>query len=182
MFLPLIRARRSIRHFAPQSVAPAIIARLAEAALRAPSSRSLNPWEFVFVEDAARLQRLAQAKPHGASFLAKAPLGVVVCADPRRCDVWVEDCAIAVTYIQLAAQTEGLGSCWVQVRRRQHASGIPAAQHVRTVLDLPEHLEVEAMIAIGHPAEHLPPHPPESLLAERIHRNAFGKPLVVDFA
>ncbi len=180
MFLPLIRARRSIRRFTPQPVAPEAIARLAEAALRAPSSRGLNPWEFVFVEDAARLQRLAQAKPHGASFLAKAPLGVAVCADPQRCDVWVEDCAIAVTYIQLAAQAEGLGSCWIQIRRRQHAGGAPAADHVRTVLELPGHLEVEALIAIGHPAEHLPPHPPERLPRNRLHRDVYGTPLTVD--
>ena len=181
MFLPLIRGRRSIRRFAPRPVEPAKIARLAEAALRAPSSRGLNPWEFVFVDDPARLARLSQAKPHGATFLAKAPLGVVVCADPGRCDVWVEDCAIAVTYLQLAAQAEGLGSCWIQIRLRQHAGGAPAAQHVRQALGLPERLEVEAFVAIGHPAEELPPHPPESLLRERLHRNAYGTPLEIGF-
>jgi nitroreductase len=171
MFLDLIRRRRSIRQYTPQPLAEGQIATLAEAALRAPSSRGLNPWEFVLVTERDTLEQLGKCKPHGASFLAGAALAIAVCADPQRSDVWVEDAAIAATYIQLAAQDLGLGSCWVQVRRRD-----PAAKLVAGLLALPPNLEVEALVAIGHPAENKRPHPDGSLQREKLWRDRHGRP------
>lgn len=176
MYKDLIRKRRSIRRFADQPLEPEKIHMLIEAALRAPSSRGLNPWEFVFVDDPSLLEALAECKPHGAGFLRQTPLGIVVCADPSRCDVWVEDCAIAVTFIQLMAADLDLGSCWIQVRKRTHAEGGPARDHIAGQLGLPDRLEVAAMIAVGYPAESKPGHPGESLLFDRVHRNRFGTP------
>jgi len=174
--MELIRQRRSVRRFQARPVEKEKVRDLLEAALRAPSSRSLNPWEFVVVDDTSLLAELAGAKPHGASFLAQAPLGIVVCADPARCDVWIEDCAIAVTFVQLMAQSLGLGSCWIQIRKRDHAHGGSAGAHVARVLKLPDKLTVEAMIAIGYPAETKPPHPARNLLKERLHWNRFDQP------
>jgi nitroreductase len=91
MFIDLLRSRRSIRQFEPRPVEQAKVDLLVEAALRSPSSRGFNPWEFVVVDNPELIDRLSKAKPHGASFLAKAPLAVVVCADPEKSDVWVED-------------------------------------------------------------------------------------------
>ena len=136
MFDDLIRKRRSIRRFRDQPVEPEKVDRLMEAGLRAPSSRSLNPWEFVVVDDRPLLEKLAGCKPHGAGFLAQAPLGIVVCADPARCDVWVEDCAIAVTFIQLMAVALDLGSCWIQIRLRTRDDGTTAADYIREVLGI----------------------------------------------
>lgn len=175
-FMELIRRRRSVRRFQPRPVENDKVRALLEAALRAPSSRSLNPWEFVAVDDAALLTELAGAKPHGASFLAQAPLGLVVCADPARCDVWIEDCSIAATFVQLMAQSMGLGSCWIQIRRRTHAQGGSSGEHVARVLNLPANLEVEAIIAVGYSAEVKPPHSADELLRDRLHRNRFGQP------
>ncbi|NTU75475.1 MAG: hypothetical protein HGA86_05075, partial [Anaerolineaceae bacterium] len=44
--IDLLRKRRSIRKFTAASIAPQLIEKLVEAALRAPSSRGINPWEF----------------------------------------------------------------------------------------------------------------------------------------
>jgi nitroreductase len=176
MFKDLIRERRSIRRFVDRPVEPEKIDMLMEAALRAPSSRGLNPWEFMVVDDRSLLEALAACKPHGAGFLGQAPLGIVVCADPARCDVWVEDCAIAVTFVQLMAVALGLGSCWIQVRKRAHADGGPARNYVAHQLDLPDRLEVAAMIAIGYPAEPKAGHERDTLLFDRVHRNRFGTP------
>nr|MDJ0809640.1 nitroreductase family protein [Desulfobacterales bacterium] len=63
MFTELIRSRRSIRHFQDKPVEPPKIDALVEAALRAPSSRGLNPWEFILVDDRDQLAALAEAKP-----------------------------------------------------------------------------------------------------------------------
>jgi len=179
MFLELISTRRSIRQFTPQPLTGDQIAVLTEAALRAPSSRGMNPWEFVVVTDAALLARLAAVKPHGAAFLSGAALAIAVCADPRRCDVWVEDATIAATYIQLAAHDLGLGSCWVQIRLRAHADGRPSGAAVADLLALPPQVEVEVIVAVGHPAEKKKPHPVASLQREKLWHNRHGQPLAM---
>ena len=51
MFLPLIRSRRSIRRYSDEAVTDAVMDQIVEAALRAPSSRGLNPWEFIVVTE-----------------------------------------------------------------------------------------------------------------------------------
>ena len=109
MFIELARKRRSIRRYLDKPVEKEKIDLLVETALRSPSSRGINPWEFVVVTDPEIIGRLSEAKPHGASFLRKAPLAVVVCADPEKSDVWVEDASIASVYLHLAAADLGLG-------------------------------------------------------------------------
>lgn len=166
--LHLLRQRRSIRAYTQAPIGAATLEALHEAALRSPSSRGLNPWAFVFVTDRTLLKKLATCKPHGAEFLAQAPLGVVVWADPERADTWVEDCSIAAIILQLAAENLGLGSCWVQVRLRQHASGGSAEDFVREAVGLPEKARVLCIIALGHPAQRKRGHARESLPWEKI--------------
>ena len=69
-----------------------------------------------------------------------------------------------------------LGSCWIQVRKRAHASGCPARDDIARHLDLPDQLEVEAMIAIGYPAQPKTGHARGTLLFERVHQNRFDTP------
>ena len=176
MFFELIEKRRSIRRFTAEPIDTDRIERLKEAALRAPSSRGLNPWEFVFVTDRSRLEKLAQAKPHGSTFMSNAALGIVICADPARSDVWVEDASIATIFLHLAAESLGLGSCWIQIRKRMHADSITAEAFVAEALNLPSHLAVEAMVAIGHPAEKKSPHDRGTLQQEKIFLNRYGVP------
>jgi hypothetical protein len=45
-------------------------------------------------------------------------------------------------YLQLQAEDMGLGSCWVQVRERFTASGMPSGEYVHEVLDIPLQLQV----------------------------------------
>jgi len=175
MLLSLLEKRRSIRKFQSEPLNKDEVAALAEALLRSPSSRGRNPWEFVIVTDRELLGKLALAKEHGSAFLTGAPLAVVVCADPQRSDVWVEDCAIASTLVQLTAASMGLGSCWVQIRLRSHGDGRSAADYLRELLGLPDHYEVASIIAIGRPDETKSPHPKESLAYEKIHRNGYGR-------
>lgn len=173
-FLPLIRQRRSIRRFQPQPVEPEKIALLIEAALRAPSSRSLNPWEFIVVDDRQIINPLAQSKQHGSSFLKGAPLAIVVCADPNRCDVWIEDASIASIFISLAAEELGLGNCWIQIRQRMHNAVKTSETYVREVLGIPEQIMVESIIAVGYPAEQIPGHDRDELEYGKVYRNRYG--------
>ena len=169
--LELLRKRRSIRRFTREPVAPETVELLVEALLRAPSSRGINPWEFVVVDDPELLGRLARSKEHGSEFLKNAPLAVVVCADGTKSDVWIEDCAIVAIILQLAALSLGLGSCWAQIRNRLHGDGRSAEEYVRELLGLPEQMKVEAIIGIGHPGETKKPVPAGNLQHDKVKRN-----------
>lgn len=175
MFIDLLRSRRSLRRFQEQPVKQEKINILVEAMLRSPSSRGLNPWEFVVVTEKETLLRLSQAKPHGASFLKNAPLAIVVCADPAKCDVWVEDCSIASILLHLTATDLGLGSCWVQIRLREHDAYQTAQEYVAGILGLKEGMVVESMIAIGYPAEQLPGHSRSSLPDDKVSFEKYGQ-------
>ena len=171
--IELLRSRRSIRRFTDRPTEPQKIEMLKEAALRSPSSRNIDPWEFVFVDQRELLQKLARAKPHGAKFLAGAALGVVVCADGDKSDVWVEDCAIASILIQMAAQSIGLGSCWIQIRSRMFDDKVTSEDYIKGMLGMPAQMKVESIVAIGYPAEIREPLPREELKDDKIRINDY---------
>ncbi len=161
--LELLRKRRSIRKFKKDRIAQAIIDDLKEAVLRSPSSRGIRPWKFFFVQDAEVIARLSRCKESSAAFLKDAPLAVVVCGDETASDVWIEDCSIAAIIIHLAAESMGLGSCWIQVRNRRHSAEVTSDDYVKSILDIGRPFRVLAIIAIGLPDEVKAGHSFESL-------------------
>lgn len=174
MFMSLIRERRSIRKYDSRPVEKEKIDLIIEAALRSPSSRSLNPWQFIVVTDTEILKKLADSKEHGSEFIGGAALGIAVIADPERCDVWIEDCSIASIFIQLAAHSLGLGSCWIQIRKRMRSENEASEAYVKNLLGIPENLVVESLMAIGYPLENKKGHAEKNLQMEKIHWNSFG--------
>ena len=174
MLLDLLRKRRSIRQFTDQKVEEEKLEILIESVLRSPSSRGLNPWEFVVVSDKDTIGELARSKVHGSSFLAGAPLAIVVCADPAKSDVWIEDTAIASLLLHLSATDLGLGSCWIQIRNRQYDGQTDSETFVKNTLGLEPDMSVEAIVAIGYSAEDKPGRDGESLLYDRIFYERYG--------
>jgi nitroreductase len=173
MVMSVIRKRRSIRQFEPNPIEPEKVDMLVEAALRAPSSRGMRPWEFVIVTNKDLLEKLSRARKDGSAFLENAPLAVVVCADPDKSDVWVEDCSIAAILMQLTAESLGLGSCWSQIRERMHDDTLTAEDYIVEILQIPKGLKVEAIIAVGYPDEEKPPHKKDRLPFQKLHLNSF---------
>ena len=175
MFLDLISNRRSIRKFKNKPVEKEKITLLIEAALRSPSSRGINPWRFIIIEDKDLLEKLSKAKPHGATFLKGAPLGIVVCGNISESDVWIEDASIASVFIHLAAHDIGLGSCWIQIRKRDHDHVKTADTYVKELLQLPDNIMIESIIAIGYPDEMKKNHTRDSLNFHKVDFNTYGK-------
>jgi nitroreductase len=175
MVMPEIIKRRSIRKFEDRLVEEEKLDIIIEAALRAPSSMGRDPWEFIVVNDKKLLEKLSKVKQHGSAFLKGAAIGIVVCADKNKSDVWVEDTSIASTHIYLAAESMGLGACWIQLRKRNYTEEITSGEYVATILNLPDEMAVLSIIAIGYPAEEKAPHKKESLKYERVHFNGYGK-------
>lgn len=158
MLLETLHSRRSIRQFTNTPISQTQIDHLKEVALRAPTSRGLNPWRFAFVTNPVLLSKLAQAKTNGSAFLDNCKLAVVISADTSCSDVWIEDCSIAAICLQLAATDLGLGSCWAQIRLRPHDDNSSASEFVQSLLDMPDNRAVVSIIGIGHPNEKKEPH------------------------
>ena len=95
-------------------------------------------------------------------------MGVVVCADESRSDIWIEDCSIASIVLQLTGVSLGLGSCWIQIRNRMHDQTRSSEDYVKAVLGLPGNMRVESIVAFGYPDEEKPPNPVERLDYEKI--------------
>ena len=173
--LDLLRKRRSIRQFTKQVVEPEKIDALIEAAVRTPTSRGNNPWEFIVVTDPELLERLGMAKAHGSGFVANATLAIVFAADTTKSDVWTEDCSIAAMMVQMAAEDLGLGSCWAQIRLRPHNEQRSAEDYIKELLELPASHAVECVVGIGYAAEEKPGHPAEALPFAQVHREKYGR-------
>lgn len=173
--IELLRSRRSIRKYTSQKIETGKIEVMKEAALRSPSSKNINPWEFVFVDDKTLIEKLKSCKPHGVTPLSTAPLAIVVCADETKNDVWVEDCSIASILLQLTAQSLGLGSCWIQIRKRMHNETISAEKYIQDLLNIPENFKVLSIVTIGYPEKLRDGKPFEELQFEKIRLNNFEK-------
>lgn len=173
-FSELIKNRRSMRKFTDEELTQDQVVALLKTALMSPSSKRSNPWQFIVVDDKETLQKLSMCKEMGASFLKDAALAIVVMADPLASDVWIEDAAIASLMIQLQAEDLGLGSCWIQVRERFTATGIPSGDFVHNVLEIPLQLQVLSIVAVGHKGMERKPFNEEYLQWEKIHLGKYG--------
>jgi nitroreductase len=173
--IELLKRRRSTRKYKTIEVEAEKIYMLVQAALLSPTSRNLQPWEFVAVTDREILEKLSHSKEDGSGFLKSAPLGIVVTADPDKSDVWVEDASIASIIIQLAAESAGLSSCWIQIRKRMHNNSVTAEQYVREILNIPDNRNVESIIAVGYSSETARARSGENLKYEKVSLNRYGE-------
>ena len=171
--IEILRTRRSIRRYENKTIEAGQVEILKEALLRCPSSRGFNPWTFIFVDNRDLLLRLSKAKENGSTFLKDAALGIMVCGDETKSDVWVEDCSIAAIVVQLTAHSMGLGTCWIQIRNRFHDAETTSEKYIQKLLGIPVNLKVDSMISIGYPAETKEPVPVDKLAYEKIRYNRY---------
>lgn len=163
-FIDLALHRRSIRKYTEQPVEQEKISLILQAALSSPSSKHLNPWEFVVLTDKEQLSRLAGCKTYGSQMLQEAALGIVVALDSSLTDTWQADGAIAAMNMLLAAEDLGLGACWVQVYNREGAETL-----VREATGIPESMNVLCIISIGYKAEEKKQINPDKLQYNKVH-------------
>lgn len=169
----LIAERRSCRKFTQEAVSAEDIKQLKRAALSSPTSKNCKSWEFVFTQDKAKIEALSKSKEHGAAFVAGAPLAIVVFGNTAKTDIWVEDASIACSFILLQAADLGLSATWVQLRERGFADGRKAQDIVKNLINVPDGMEVLAVIAIGHPDESHRPYSDDRLPWDQVHEEQF---------
>ena len=156
-FLEVIEKRHSVRKYSDQPVDKAILDAIVRVAQTAPSSRNSKSSVFMIVEDRDTLDALSQMRDYGSALLTGAQAAIVVLGDETKTDLWVDNCAISATFIQLAVTAMDLGSCWVHINGRPcvrlEPEGAKAEDYVRNLLGIKDGLKPYCVIAIGYPEE-----------------------------
>lgn len=156
-FLEVIEKRKSVRKYSERPVERELLDAIVKVAQTAPSSRNSKSSAFMIVEDRDMLDALSQMRDYGSGLLKGAPAAIVVLGDDTKTDLWVDNCAISATFIQLAVTAMDLVSCWVHCNGRPCLKEVPdgakAEDYVRDLLGLKDGLRPYCVIAIGYPEE-----------------------------
>src|SRR5690554_1186148 len=146
-FLELTKKRYSVRKYKDQPVEREKLLQVLEAARNAPSACNLQPWHFIVLTDEEIKNKVTETYPR--DWFRKAPVVIAACGDHSaswkradgkdHCDV---DLGIAIEHMALAAADLGLGTCWVCAFD---------AERCHKILELPENLEVIALLPLGYP-------------------------------
>lgn len=162
--------RRSVRTFTPEPIPDHKLEAIIEAGLLAPTSQNRKPCEFYVIRNKGVLQALSKAKQAGGGFLADCDAAIAVLGNGKRADTWVEDCSIAMSYMNLMAAEQGIGSCWCQIHLRSSESGVDAEETVRAILSVPEEYRIVGILGLGIPAKEPPAHTAEDADFSKVHR------------
>jgi len=170
-----IRQRASVRSYGSAKVDDAVVRELIELATQAPSAGNTQEWVFVVVKDPNTRQAIGDAC-FGRTFIASAPVIVVVCADMDKIEAAygergvslyaAQDTAAAVENLMLAATDRGLATCWV---------GAFNEQAVKNAVNLPGNVRPMAMITLGY-AKEKPRKPARRPVSEVAFSEMYGKP------
>lgn len=171
--IEIIKSRRSIRSYESRPVARDILLTLIDAANHAPSGMNTQPWRFVVVEDAGFKKKLLDAAvPNAKKYLEDyvrpinparyeqilrryeeledpiyygAPAMVFVIGTGSHA---AESCPLACENMMLAAQSLGIGSCWVKF-----GSMITDNPEIVAALSLKQDEAIFGPILLGYPKE-----------------------------
>jgi nitroreductase len=162
--LTTLLSHRSVRHFAPEPLPRGMLERLILAGQQAATSSNLQSWSVVALEDAARKSEAARLCGD-QQFIKDAPVFLVFCADLARLKsvsdsveqpgdalVYLEmfltaviDASLVAQNVAVAAESEGLGICYVGAARNH-------PKELSALLKLPPRVFAVFGMAIGAPA------------------------------
>ena len=157
--LKLVSQRRSVRRYKPKPVEKEKLLACLEAARLAPSACNAQPYKFVVAYTPAEKDKLAKAAFSGiysaCKFAAAAGALVVVVSSKGSTTAWLGnqvrdtnfrlmDIGIAAEHFVLAAEEQGLGTCWL---------GWFNAKAAAKALSLPSGTKAEIMLSVGYPDE-----------------------------
>lgn len=146
-FDKLITDRYSVRKFEQEHLPQEVIDKILQAGHKAPTGCNYQPQRILVLNSDGAISKLRECtKCH-----FNAPTAMLVCHNKD--ESWKRpydgalsssvDAVIVATYLMLAAQNEGVGSCWVM-----HFN--PSA--MREKFNIPENIEPTALLVMGYPA------------------------------
>lgn len=148
----LAARRRSVRRYTNEHIDDTVIEEIMKVALTAPASFGHQPVEFVVVRDKRAIKEIAACKSLGGSQIIGADAVVVTMVKLDRGEFWIEDGAIASSYILLAAEQYDVGACWVHIRNRT-GKRKSSDEEIRELLGVPEGYAVLNLVALGGKGE-----------------------------
>jgi len=169
-FYQLIKSRKSIRHYKHELISEDLMESILDAGRLANSARNLQEWKFVVVTDWETKAKLIPAC-RDQQFVGEAGAVIAACAIKKdytmRCGqpAHIVDLSIAVDHMQLASHYHGLGTCWL---------GAFYQDRVKKILEIPDEIEVVALLVVGYPAEDGREKSRKSL-KEIVYREKWGK-------
>lgn len=156
--------RKSVRVYEDKTIPQEMKQAILEAAMQAPSAGCQQLYTILDITDQKRKEALADSCDH-QPFIAKAPMVLVFCADckkwydayleascqPRRPGVGdlmlaVTDAAIAAQNAVVAAESFGIGSCYI-------GDIMENCETQRNLLELPAYVFPAVMLVFGWPTE-----------------------------
>lgn len=160
-----VRTVLAVRAYQDKPVPPDVVRRIVEAGRLTASSMNAQPWHFIIVEDRDTLRQLGALARTGR-YIAQALLAVVVAIEETR--FAVSDASRAIQSMILTAWSEGVGSNWV---------GFMGLNKVKSLLGIPDELEVLAIVPFGYPAQAIGRGKKQrKSLSEVAHRERFAQP------
>lgn len=181
-----LKERKSVRTFTDRPITREEASAILEAAVNAPTAGNQQLYTIIQVTDPQLKAQLAESCDH-QPFVAKAPLVLVFCADcrkwyrafleydckPREPGVGdlllaVSDANIAAQNAVVAAQSLGIGSCYI-------GDIMENAEQQRELLSLPPYVFPAAMLVFGYPTEQQKKRqkPPRSGMQHIVHENGY---------
>jgi nitroreductase len=119
-YTELISTRESIRNYDPSRPVPKeILNKILEAGRLAPSAKNYQPWKFLLISSLPLLEKVQAS--YKRDWLKDAPHMLVLMG--LKDQAWIRgydgynsietDVTIAMTHIILAAENEGVATCWI---------------------------------------------------------------------
>ncbi len=161
----IIRSKRAIRNFSDKAISEADLGKILDAGRWSGSSKNIQPWHFVVLQERERLIALSQCGQF-SGHLAGATVGIALITSD-----WLErwpvafDLGRAAQNMMLVAHEMGIGSVMANIYEIEQANAL---------LELPSDLMCYSAISFGHPADPTElTHPPRAggkrLLDEVVH-------------
>ena len=160
----LAKTHRSIRSFTSQDIDDSLLNDLLLAGLRSSSSGNMQTWSVIVTRDEANKRRLYELHVEQEMVL-EAPLVLTFCADVFRMREWIRineskqsfddllgfltgavDAVIAAQTVSLAAESVGLGICYM-------GTTWWSADEIIKFMELPKGVFPVTSLVIGYPAE-----------------------------
>jgi nitroreductase len=135
----LLRTRRSIRRFLPESVPESLLNNVFELSRFAPTSHNNQGYYFKPIADRDILAKLSQLRGSSSAPIARAPMAVAICSDPDKSRRHIQDGCIAAYHFLLAAWHYGLGTCWIAAMDKPEVKellGVPDTHYIATITPL----------------------------------------------
>ncbi len=161
----LIQSRRAIRKYKKTPIAPAVLDKLLDVTRWAPTGGNSQLVKWLFVEKQETMQKvvgltadwartnetfkfLAEAWDNGRDMILRGSPHLLIAYAGTEYGSTSTDCVIAATTLELAASSQGLGTCWAGFFMIACSAGY---KPLVELLQLPKDNRVHAALMIGYP-------------------------------